>query len=141
MGEQDDGFCGKQRQQMQGCELATSMSSSRSSSSIDSNDGVNGGPIADVGRAGERGIGEGKWRKCAGAIIFNRRKEVLIGRRKDNANNWQFPQGGIEEVRPLCYVCLVCVRARKRERERERERASERASERERARARARERG
>ena len=55
MGEQDDGFCGKQRQQMQGCELATSMSSSRSSSSIDSNDGVNGGPIADVGRAGERG--------------------------------------------------------------------------------------
>ena len=40
---------------------------------------------------------DGKWRQCAGAIIFNRRREVLIGRRKDNCNNWQFPQGGIED--------------------------------------------
>ena len=40
---------------------------------------------------------DGNWRQCAGAIIFNRRAEVLIGRRKDNCDNWQFPQGGIED--------------------------------------------
>jgi len=46
--------------------------------------------------AAESGCG-GNWRQCAGAIIFNRRAEVLIGRRKDNCDNWQFPQGGIED--------------------------------------------
>eukprot|EP00277_Geminigera_cryophila_P012040 CAMPEP_0179455338 /NCGR_PEP_ID=MMETSP0799-20121207/39320_1 /TAXON_ID=46947 /ORGANISM="Geminigera cryophila, Strain CCMP2564" /LENGTH=315 /DNA_ID=CAMNT_0021254353 /DNA_START=229 /DNA_END=1173 /DNA_ORIENTATION=- len=46
-------------------------------------------------KVGEGGAG-GKWRQCAGAIIFNRRAEVLIGRRNDNEAHWQFPQGGIE---------------------------------------------
>jgi hypothetical protein len=41
---------------------------------------------------------KGRWRQCAGAIIFNEHMEVLIGRRKENGNYWQFPQGGIEAV-------------------------------------------
>ena len=39
-----------------------------------------------------------RWRQCAGAIIFNKHMEVLIGRRKEKGNYWQFPQGGIEAV-------------------------------------------
>ena len=32
----------------------------------------------------------------AGAIIFNRTGEVMVFRRVDKPNAWQFPQGGIE---------------------------------------------
>ena len=38
------------------------------------------------------------YRKCAGAIVFNRQKKVLVCARKDiQQDEWQFPQGGIED--------------------------------------------
>ncbi len=37
------------------------------------------------------------YRLCAGAIVFNKNKQVLLGSRIDSPNTcWQFPQGGIE---------------------------------------------
>lgn len=37
------------------------------------------------------------YRKCAGIIVFNKEKKVLICARNDaRGYNWQFPQGGIE---------------------------------------------
>ena len=37
------------------------------------------------------------YRKCAGVIVFNDTKKVLVCARNDNQSfNWQFPQGGIE---------------------------------------------
>ena len=37
------------------------------------------------------------YRKCAGIIVFNDAKKVLVCARNDNKSfNWQFPQGGIE---------------------------------------------
>lgn len=39
-----------------------------------------------------------KFRRCAGAIVFNSKGLVLLGNRNDTANDaWQFPQGGIEK--------------------------------------------
>ena len=39
----------------------------------------------------------GDYRDCAGAIVFNRKGEVLLGNRIDTDEDaWQFPQGGIE---------------------------------------------
>eukprot|EP00960_Hanusia_phi_P029470 747964-Hanusia_phi.AAC.5 len=38
-----------------------------------------------------------KYRPCAGAIVFNKHKQLLLGERKDKAGAWQLPQGGIEE--------------------------------------------
>ena len=40
-----------------------------------------------------------KWfRPCAGAIVFNRKGLVLLGKRIDvQESAWQFPQGGIEK--------------------------------------------
>ena len=37
------------------------------------------------------------FRKCAGAIIFNSKKEVIIGKRNAKFLCWQFPQGGVDE--------------------------------------------
>ncbi len=38
------------------------------------------------------------FRRCAGAVVFNRDKKVLLGSRIDvNNDDWQFPQGGIED--------------------------------------------
>ena len=38
------------------------------------------------------------FRRCAGAVVFNSSGLVLLGNRIDASNdNWQFPQGGIEE--------------------------------------------
>lgn len=36
------------------------------------------------------------YRRNAGIVVFNSRKEVLLCRRNDVAKAWQFPQGGIE---------------------------------------------
>lgn len=37
------------------------------------------------------------FRKCAGAIVFNKEGKVLLCSRNDvSGNHWQFPQGGIE---------------------------------------------
>ncbi|MBE6451734.1 MAG: RNA pyrophosphohydrolase [Alphaproteobacteria bacterium] len=38
------------------------------------------------------------YRKCAGIIVFNQNKKVLVCARNDAVGyNWQFPQGGIEQ--------------------------------------------
>lgn len=38
-----------------------------------------------------------KYRPCAGAVVFNKKGQVLLGARNDTTgDNWQFPQGGIE---------------------------------------------
>ena len=37
------------------------------------------------------------YRKCAGVIVFNKNKKVLVCARNDTkGTDWQFPQGGIE---------------------------------------------
>jgi len=37
-----------------------------------------------------------RYRKCAGVVVFNRDKKVLVcARRKLRTDQWQFPQGGI----------------------------------------------
>lgn len=40
---------------------------------------------------------EGNYRPCASALVFNSKREILIGERSDRAGQWQMPQGGIEE--------------------------------------------
>ena len=38
-----------------------------------------------------------KYRSCAGAVVFNKKGQVLLGSRVESNNDaWQFPQGGIE---------------------------------------------
>ena len=38
------------------------------------------------------------YRQCAGIILFNHNKQVLLCARNDKSNNcWQFPQGGIND--------------------------------------------
>lgn len=38
------------------------------------------------------------YRKCAGAVVFNQERKVLVCARNDTKNYaWQFPQGGIEQ--------------------------------------------
>ncbi|MBR5154777.1 MAG: RNA pyrophosphohydrolase [Alphaproteobacteria bacterium] len=39
----------------------------------------------------------GQYRLCAGAVVFNKKGEVLLCRRKGMKGAWQFPQGGIEK--------------------------------------------
>ena len=40
----------------------------------------------------------GKFRPCAGAIVFNKKGQVLLCNRNDTKSDaWQFPQGGIEK--------------------------------------------
>ena len=36
------------------------------------------------------------YRRAVGIVVCNNEKKVLICERKDIANNWQFPQGGID---------------------------------------------
>lgn len=39
-----------------------------------------------------------KYRPCAGAVVFNKKGQVLLGARKESTtDDWQFPQGGIEK--------------------------------------------
>lgn len=37
------------------------------------------------------------YRRNAGIVVFNCEKKVLLCRRNDIADSWQFPQGGIED--------------------------------------------
>ena len=37
------------------------------------------------------------YRRNAGIVVFNHRKQVLLCQRNDQTAAWQFPQGGIEE--------------------------------------------
>ena len=37
------------------------------------------------------------YRRNAGIVVFNRQHRVLLCKRNDVADSWQFPQGGIEE--------------------------------------------
>lgn len=40
----------------------------------------------------------GKFRPCAGAIVFNKKGQILLCNRNDTESEaWQFPQGGIEK--------------------------------------------
>lgn len=39
---------------------------------------------------------EKQYRKCAGAVVFNRKGQVFLGNRLGFENAWQFPQGGVE---------------------------------------------
>lgn len=39
-----------------------------------------------------------KFRPCAGAVVFNKNGQVLLGARiESDSDDWQFPQGGIEK--------------------------------------------
>ena len=39
-----------------------------------------------------------KYRPCAGAVVFNKDGNVLLGSRIDTStDDWQFPQGGINK--------------------------------------------
>jgi len=53
------------------------------------------------GASGARGVSmsaaEGKYRPCASALVYNSKRQILIGERSDRAGQWQMPQGGIEE--------------------------------------------
>ena len=40
---------------------------------------------------------EKQYRKCAGAVVFNKNGQVFLGNRIGFENAWQFPQGGVEE--------------------------------------------
>ena len=47
------------------------------------------------------------YRKCAGIIVFNKFKKVLVCARNDAKSfNWQFPQGGIEDNENDCLAAL-----------------------------------
>jgi len=37
-----------------------------------------------------------KYRRCAAALVFNDRGEILCGERSDRAGSWNAPQGGVE---------------------------------------------
>ena len=37
------------------------------------------------------------YRLNAGVVVFNRKRQVLLCRRSDEVDAWQFPQGGIEK--------------------------------------------
>ena len=39
----------------------------------------------------------GIYRRCAGAIVFNNKGLVFLGKRINLSDAWQFPQGGIDE--------------------------------------------
>lgn len=46
------------------------------------------------------------YRRNAGIVVFNRRRRVLLCKRNDVADSWQFPQGGIEEGETVAQAAL-----------------------------------
>lgn len=47
------------------------------------------------------------YRRCAGIIVFNKDKKVLLCARKDQSSRrWQFPQGGINEGESVAQAAL-----------------------------------
>lgn len=47
-----------------------------------------------------------QYRRNAGIVVFNRHRQVLICKRNDVADSWQFPQGGIEEGETIIEAAL-----------------------------------
>lgn len=48
----------------------------------------------------------GIYRRNAGIVVFNRQRRVLLCKRNDVADSWQFPQGGIEEGETVAQAAL-----------------------------------
>lgn len=46
-------------------------------------------------------VGGKLYRRCAAALVFNLRGEVLVGERSDRPGSWNMPQGGVEVGSPL----------------------------------------
>lgn len=46
------------------------------------------------------------YRRNAGIVVFNRQRKVLLCKRNDVANSWQFPQGGIESGETVTQAAL-----------------------------------
>ena len=46
------------------------------------------------------------YRRNAGIVVFNRRGQVLLCKRNDVADSWQFPQGGIEKGESVAQAAL-----------------------------------
>lgn len=40
-----------------------------------------------------------KWRLCAGVAVLNSRNQLLVGERQGKPENWQCPQGGVDDER------------------------------------------
>lgn len=41
-------------------------------------------------------VGGKLYRRCAAALVFNVKGEVLVGERTDRPGSWNMPQGGVE---------------------------------------------
>lgn len=48
----------------------------------------------------------GIYRRNAGIVVFNRQRRVLLCKRNDVADSWQFPQGGIEKGETVAQAAL-----------------------------------
>lgn len=46
------------------------------------------------------------YRRNAGIVVFNKQRQVLLCKRIDVAESWQFPQGGIEEGETVADAAL-----------------------------------
>lgn len=46
------------------------------------------------------------YRLNAGIVVFNRQRRVLLCKRNDVADSWQFPQGGIEKGETVAQAAL-----------------------------------
>lgn len=46
------------------------------------------------------------YRRNAGIVVFNKQHRVLLCKRNDVADSWQFPQGGIEESETVAQAAL-----------------------------------
>lgn len=46
------------------------------------------------------------YRRNAGIVVFNRKRQVLLCKRNDVADSWQFPQGGIENGETVTQAAL-----------------------------------
>ena len=51
-------------------------------------------------------VGGKLYRRCAAALVFNLKGEVLVGERTDRPGSWNMPQGGVE----VCACLLSRVR-------------------------------
>lgn len=48
----------------------------------------------------------GNYRRNAGIVVFNRQRRILLCKRNDIADAWQFPQGGIESGETVAQAAL-----------------------------------
>ena len=49
---------------------------------------------------------QGLYRRNAGIVVFNKQHRVLLCKRNDVADSWQFPQGGIEDGETVADAAL-----------------------------------